>query len=143
VKRGPLLALLVTALLLSGCSTVQLGPVRRPVIYPDRTTHERALSSFFWAWHEGDVRVLLGVLGAWPLKDLQTRLEKTSPAETAEFYRRDAEALTLVELEWTAERKALAYARVVLHVAGKRVELDISLLRRPDGWVVTAQRLLR
>jgi hypothetical protein len=142
--NGRLAQLLVlTALLGTGCGTIPLGPVQQPEIYPDRTTHESALASFFWAWHTGDVKVLSQVLGAWPLKNLQERLESTGKTKTSEYYRRDADPMTVDEVEWTAEREALAYVRVVLHPGGKRVELDISLLRRPDGWVVTAQRLLR
>jgi hypothetical protein len=146
VKRGlearPV-ALLLIALVLCGCGTIPIGPVQRPEIYPDRTTHQSALTSFLWAWHTGDVKVLLGVLGAWPLKDLLNRLEASSEEETSEFYRRDADPMSVAEFEWKSERDALAYSRIVLHLGSKRIELDISLLRRPDGWVVTAQRLLR
>lgn len=143
----PGLALLAAALVCAplGCGSVPaLGPVERPEIYPDRTEHDAALATFLWAWHTGDIDALDQVLGAWLHHDLELQLEKNGRDAVSEFYRRGAERLTLLELDWEHVGDALAYARIVISAASlERAELDISLLRRPDGWVVSGKRRRR
>ncbi|RMG17979.1 MAG: hypothetical protein D6731_03100 [Planctomycetota bacterium] len=128
---------------LAGCSSIPLGPVRRPELYPDRTSPEAAFATFLWAWNAGDVPVLRAVLGAWLRHDLEERIARKGVEETAAFYR-GAGDLRLLDIEWRDVGEALAYVRAVLAgSAVPRAELDFSLLRRPDGWVVTGKRLLR
>ncbi len=131
------------ALFLGGCSSIPLGPVTEPEIYPDRTEDEATLHTFLWAWNTGDVAVLKTSLGALLLQDLIDRLERNGEASVSAFYKGSGD-LTIEELEWIKQTDALAYVRVVLKSSKvTRAEMDFSLYRRPGGWVVTGQRLLR
>lgn len=133
-------------LLLAACGTIPpQGPVEAPAIYPDQTEPELAFQSFLWAWHTGDVEALEHLLGAWLRHDLRERIAVAeAPDEVAGYYREGAQELTLHEVEWTHRGEALAYVRVVLSAAGvDRAELTFGLVKRPDGWAVTGQKLLR
>ena len=142
--RRPLFAFAVAVVLLVGCGGVPTGPVLPPEYYPDRTTHISALRTYFWAYQEGDVEVLLTVLGAWEYKDLDDQLKAgEKKADLAAWYRQDGADLTIEDVTWKHEGKALAYVQVVLRAAGKRYEKTYSMLRRPDGWVVSGKRALR
>ena len=129
-----------TLVLLTGCGGVPLGPVSPPEYYPDRTEHTLTLQTFFWASNQGDIDVLQLVLGALLYQELANTLKTEKKEDVAAWYRRDADGLTIEDVDWTHEGEALAYARVVLRVAGRRHEEDFSLLRRPDGWVVSGRK---
>lgn len=120
------------------------GPVTRPEPYPSAGSAEEAFATFLWAWKRGDLDVLEGHLGAWLLQELQQKLETEEREAVAAWYRAGAEHLELREIDWTHRGDSLAYVRVVLAGEGLSPKaLDFSLLRRPDGWVVSGKRLLR
>lgn len=141
--RWRLAALVLPLLLAAGCSVIPLGPVQKPEIYPDRTTHEATFASFLWAWNTGDVAVLRLVGGGWFRSELEKMIEAQGVEAVAAHYRKDD--LSVEELEWKDERETLAYVRVVLSSRTvPRAELDFTLLNRPgDGWVVTTTKFLR
>jgi hypothetical protein len=145
VKRGHRLwAALFLSLWLSGCSSLSTGPVVQPDIYPDRSEAPLALHTFLFAWNQGDVPVLQQVLGAWLHYELADLLKKQSAEDVSTYYRQDAQNLAIQDIDWRMEGEGLAYVRLVLSSSSrKRVEVDFSLLHRPDGWVVSGKRFVR
>jgi len=147
-SRRPLalaLGLAVCLVALAGCAGgPSPGPITRPEPYPSARSPEEAFATFLWAWKRGDLDVLEGYLGAWLRQELKEKLETEDRAAVSAWYREGAEHLELREIDWTHRGDSLAYVRVVLAGGGlSPTALDFSLLRRPDGWVVSGKRLLR
>lgn len=138
-----LLASLLLSLCLGGCAGLPTGPVQPPEIYPDRTTADLALQTWLWAWHRGDVQVLRQVTGWLLHARLEKELAANPPAKVAEFYRADTVGLRVEDVDWTERHDQIAYVRLALRSDTIRHEADVSLVRRPDGWVVTAHRKIR
>ncbi|HBP20212.1 MAG TPA: hypothetical protein DEA08_20785 [Planctomycetes bacterium] len=138
-----LLAGLALALCLGGCAGVSTGPVEPPEIYPDRTSAGLALQTWLWAWHKGDVAVLRQVTGWLLHARLEKELKANPPEKVAEFYRQDTVGLRVEDIDWTELEDQIAYVRLTLRSETIRHEADVSLVRRPDGWVVTAHRKIR
>jgi len=118
------------------------GPVARPARYPDRTSLDATWRTFLWAWRSGDVAVLRQVYG-WVMRDeLEQQLARNGPEAVAAWYRSGAEGLTVAEAEWVKRSEAHAYLRAVFTSAARvePIESLFSFVRRPDGWIVTAQK---
>jgi hypothetical protein len=136
--------LLAAALLLTGCAGVPTGPAQRPEVYPDRTSVDEAWRTFLWAWKQGDVEVLGQVTGWRMHAELRKQIEANGAEAVSAWYRDDAEALRVLEAEWTTRGEEMAYLRVVLSSKTvSRVEVDFSFVERPDGWVLTEKRPVR
>ncbi len=136
-------ALIGLALTLLGCGSLQSGPVERPDYYPDRTSADTAMATFLWAWHEGDLATLDQVLGMWLHKELAEFLKKQDKESVADYYRKGAQGLEVLDYEWKKQGEEIHYLRMVLKTSDvARFELDFALYRFPLGWVVTGQKLV-
>lgn len=144
MRRARIAALALGLLLgLLGCGSLQTGPVERPDYYPDRTSADAAMATFLFAWREGDLETLDQVLGMWLHKELTEFLKKQDKAAVADYYRKGAQGLTVLDYEWKKEGDEIHYLRAVLQTEEvARFELDFALYRFPLGWVVTGQKLV-
>lgn len=144
MSRAVLLALALAAV--AGCGTVPpAGRVAAPEVYPDRSEPEVAFHTFLWAWREGDVETLGLVLGGYLRHELATRLDADGAEATAAWYRKDAEGLSLEEVEWEQRGQGTARVKVALVTAAQpRVEVRFTLFQRaPDGWAVGQRHAVR
>ena len=140
--RAALATLLVLAL--GACSGLPRGPVTKPEHYPDRGAADATWATFLWAWHTGDVETLL-LTTAWRMRDrLEAELARNPPDAVSEWYRADAQQLTVLDAEWRTLGDEHAYLHAVLSSeTTERLELDFAFVRRFDGWVITEERPIR
>jgi hypothetical protein len=132
---------LAIALVASGCTSAPATDVHRPRGYPDRATPEATWETFLWAWRTGDVDAMSGVVSLWLKEDIDRKIEKNGKPAVSDWYRRDADHLSIAFARWAKRTDDLAYLDARFVRPGELpFDVRFSFLRRDDGWTVSGNK---